>query len=50
MGIRDSALLRFARAFGAVLMPILAEAGIDDAAPQVSEVYNTITGAAANPA
>ena len=34
-------------AFGAVLMPILAEVGVGDAPPQISTVYNTITGDAA---
>ena len=31
-------------AFGAILMPILSEAGAGDTNPQVSEVFNTITG------
>src|SRR5690242_1267136 len=31
-------------AFGAVLMPILAEMGVDPGEPQVSPVYNTIDG------
>ena len=30
--------------FGAVLMPILAQAGVDPGTPEVSEVHNTITG------